>query len=117
MKYEGLAPCPFCRSALHLRPSRRIKRTYYNDFGSSVLYGTFYVRCMKCNARGPVVGGLFSSTTKEATIYGKKHTVETERFYFDLAKQAWDKCWAFSEGGPVIVIERAAKTKKGGDAE
>lgn len=92
----GLAPCPFCRSALHLRPSRRIKRTFYNGFGDSVLYGTFYVRCMKCNARGPVVGGLFSLTTKDVTIDGKKYKVETASFYFDLAKQAWDRR---AEGG------------------
>lgn len=95
----GLAPCPFCRSALHLRPSRRIKRTLYNDSGSSVSWGTFYVRCMKCNARGPVVSGLFSTTTKEAVIGSKRYPVETAQHYFDLALQEWDKCWAVQEGG------------------
>lgn len=93
----GLAPCPFCRSATHLRPSRRIKRTLYNDFGSSVSYGTFYVRCMKCNARGPVVGGLFSLTTRTAVIDGKEHRVETARHYFELAEEAWDRCWQAGE--------------------
>lgn len=91
----GLAPCPFCKSATHLRPSGKLVKTAVNGYGLEVSWGRFYVRCTACNARGPVVSGWtmrpHPPLDRQAHINGKVRRVLAVSDYYKAAMQAWDK--------------------------
>ena len=102
----AVKPCPFCGSVNELHVGIKSGKVIWNMLDTRKLtYRRYYVRCHKCNARGPVVSGFVCdiiggpriSEQKTVIVNEVDTVINTDEHYMILAWKKWNDTFAEDE--------------------